>query len=181
MSSISTGRIDWTEIKDRLDLASVVTSLLGPAPGRRGGTGRLWWRCPFHDDKNPSFHVNPIRMTWKCYGCSEHGDAAALVMKIRGLTFPEAVAYLAGKPGPSGKPNSPRSPTASEPGKALGCSARKSSGLPLADAVKLVEDSAGRLWTPEGADALDYLRGRGLNEATIHAARLVHPGRVDLP
>ena len=76
-------RLDWSAIRDRIDLAAVATSLLGPAPGRRGGKGRLWWKCPFHDDKNPSFHVNPIKGTWKCYGCSEHGDAAALVMKLR--------------------------------------------------------------------------------------------------
>jgi hypothetical protein len=44
--------------------------------------------------------------------------------------------------------------------------------LPLADALKLVEDAAAALWTPEGVDALAYLRGRGLTETTIHAARL---------
>jgi len=44
--------------------------------------------------------------------------------------------------------------------------------LPLADALNLVEDAAARLWTPEGSAALDYLRGRGLTEATIRAARL---------
>lgn len=71
------GRLDWSEIRDRIDLGIVATTLLGPAPGRRGGKGRLWWKCPFHDDKNPSFCVNPIKRTWKCYGCNEHGDAPA--------------------------------------------------------------------------------------------------------
>ena len=51
--------------------------------------------------------------------------------------------------------------------------------MPLADALQLVEDAAARLWTPEGADALDYLQGRGLTEATIRAARLGWtPGRA---
>jgi DNA primase len=164
--------IDWSNIRDRVDLAAVATALLGPAPGRRGGKGRLWWKCPFHDDKNPSFHVNPIKKTWTCYGCSERGDAAALVMKLKHCTFPEAVAYLAGKPTPSGKPTRPRPPAASQPAKAPERPAKQSSGLPPADALKLVEDAAARLWTPEGADALAYLRGRGLTEAIIHAARL---------
>ena len=174
-------RLDWSDIKDRIDLAAVATSLLGPAPGRRGGKGRLWWRCPFHDDKNPSFHVNPIKKTWTCYACNEHGDAPALVMKLKHCTFPEAVAHLAGKPAPSGKPTHPRPPAASPPVKTAAGPAKQSSGLPLADALKLVEEAAARLWTPEGGDALAYLRGRGLTEATIRAARLGWTPRVSVP
>jgi DNA primase len=174
-------RLDWSDVKDRIDLAAVATSLLGPAPGRRGGKGRLWWRCPFHDDKNPSFHVNPAERTWKCYGCSEHGDAAAIVMKLNQCSFPEAVAYLAGKPIPSERSTRPRPPAASKPVKAPDCSAKQSSGLTLADASKLVEDAENRIWTPEGGDALAYLRGRGLIEATIKAARLGWTPEVTLP
>ena len=40
-------------------------------------------------------------------------------------------------------------------------------GLPLADALALVDEAAKRLWTPEGADALAYLEGRGLTAETI--------------
>ncbi len=166
------GRLDWPEIRDRIDLAAVATSLLGPAPGRRGGRGRLWWKCPFHTDKNPSFHVNPIKKTWTCYGCNEHGDAAALVMNLNNCTFPEAVAHLAGKPAPAGNPTHPRPPAASPPVNPAAGPVKQASGLPLADALKLVEEAAARLWTPEGGDALAYLRGRGLTEATIKAARL---------
>ena len=74
------------------------------------------------------------------------------------MTFPEAVAHLAGKPAPSEKPTRPRPPAASQPAKAPESPARQASGLPLADALKLVEEAAARLWTPEGADALAYLR-----------------------
>src|SRR5262245_18196095 len=85
-------RIDWDGIRDRIDLAWLATALLGPAPGRRGERGRrLWWPCPFHQDRNPSFAVDPGKPWWRCYGCSEHGDAVALVMKLRGVAFPEAV------------------------------------------------------------------------------------------
>ena len=59
--------------------------------------------------------------------------------------------------------------------------AKQASGLPLADALKLVEEAAARLWTPEGADALAYLRGRGLTEATIKTARLGWTPRVSIP
>ncbi len=48
-------RTEWSEIKDRVDLAAVATNLLGPAPKRQGP--RLLWPCPFHDDHDPSFRL----------------------------------------------------------------------------------------------------------------------------
>src|SRR3954469_22445205 len=90
--------------RERIDLAVVVTRLLGPAPGRRGERGRkLWWSCPLHQDQNPSFAVDPGNPWWKCWGCGESGDAATLVMRLQGLSFPEAVSYLTGGPAPSGR------------------------------------------------------------------------------
>lgn len=53
-------RLDWQTERDQIDLAAVVTGLLGPALGRRGEHGRrLWWPCPLHQDRNPSFCVTP--------------------------------------------------------------------------------------------------------------------------
>src|SRR5262245_2319826 len=61
-------RLDWLELRDRIDVARVATALLGPAPGRRGERGRrLWWKCPLHADKNPSFCVERGRGWWKCF------------------------------------------------------------------------------------------------------------------
>src|SRR5262245_40947334 len=95
ISTAGRDRIDWTAIRYRIDLAKVATALHGPAPGRRGERGRrLWWRCPFHEDKNPSLCIEPGKPWWKCWGCSEHGGAAALVMKLRGLAFPDAIRWL---------------------------------------------------------------------------------------
>jgi DNA primase len=177
-------RVEWSEMKDRIDLGLVATALLGVAPGRRGERG-LWWKCPFHDDKNPSFRVDARKGYWKCFGCGEHGDAASLVMRLRGLAFPEAIRQLAEHadvvPASSsrpcsplgGKPAAPRPPTAS-PTKAPERPPETPSGLPPADALALVQDAEQRLWAPtgEGADALAYLKDRGLTEATIKAARL---------
>jgi hypothetical protein len=51
-----TGRLDWPSVRDRVDLTAVATALLGEPAGRRGERGRrLWWSCPFHPDRNPSF------------------------------------------------------------------------------------------------------------------------------
>jgi hypothetical protein len=179
-----TDRPDWSEVKDRIDLAVVATALLGPAPGRRGDRGRLWWSCPFHDDKNPSFVIVPGTPWWHCFGCGEHGDAMDLVRRLNpGWSFQESATWLAEQAGvvpatsrfrtASVNPAKIRPrPAARPPAKAPDRPVKQASGLPLADALALVESAAGRLWTPEGGAALAYLRGRGLTEATIKAGRL---------
>ncbi len=85
----------------------------------------------------------------------------------------------------------PRSPLGgnTKPPDAAGRQARQSpcaapetpSGLPLTDALKLVEDAAVRIWTPEGRPALEYLHGRGLGDETIKAARLGWTPGVMIP
>jgi len=57
--------------------------------------------CPFHKEKTPSFTVSPDKQIFYCFGCGEGGNALAFVMKINGLTFPEAIRYLAKKTGVS--------------------------------------------------------------------------------
>jgi len=51
--------------------------------------------CPFHTEKTPSFNVVEDKGIYKCFGCGEAGDVFSFVMKIEGLTFPEALAKLA--------------------------------------------------------------------------------------
>lgn len=55
--------------------------------------------CPFHNEKTPSFVVNPSRGIFKCFGCGEGGDSVAFVMKYQHYTYPEALRYLAKKYG----------------------------------------------------------------------------------
>jgi DNA primase len=162
--------VDWKAERERIDLAVVATNLLGPAQGRRGEHGRrLWWLCPFHEDRNPSFCVELGKAWWKCYGCDAHGDAADLVMRLKRVTFLEAVAYLTGGPAPTTPGKAPGRPRDERP---VGTPSEPS-GLPEADAVALVADAYARLWSDEGADALAYLTGpRCLALDTIRAARL---------
>jgi len=179
------GRIEWSEVKDRVDLGIVATALLGPAPGRRGAKGRLWWRCPFHEDKNPSFCVARGRHEWRCFGCQEHGDSAALVMRLNACTFPEAVRWLAEQVGivasSARSAPRPRPPAGSSPVRAPAAPPEQPSGIPLVDALALVEDARRRLWEPEGGNALAYLRGRGLEDGTIRAAGLGFTPGVMIP
>jgi DNA primase len=171
--AVTGDRLDWHEVRDRVDVAAVATNQMGPAPGRRGEHGRrLWWSCPFHEDANPSFCIEPGKPWWRCYGCGEHGDAANLVMKLQGVGFREAieiVAELAGIVAPSGR-STGTFPRPEVP-----------SGLPPADALSLVTEAALRLWTPEGIEALAYLYGRGLTDKTIRAAYLGWTPGVMIP
>jgi DNA primase len=53
--------------------------------------------CPFHNENTPSFHVNPGKQIFKCFGCGAAGDGIGFVMKHENLTFIEAVKELAGQ------------------------------------------------------------------------------------
>lgn len=55
--------------------------------------------CPFHQEKSPSFHVNPDKGIFKCFGCGEGGDVFAFVQKAKGLDFLDSVRELAHKYG----------------------------------------------------------------------------------
>jgi DNA primase len=55
--------------------------------------------CPFHNEKTPSFNVNPTRNIYKCFGCGEGGDPIKFLMEYEQMSFPEALRYIAKKYG----------------------------------------------------------------------------------
>lgn len=55
--------------------------------------------CPFHNEKTPSFMVNPDRNFWYCFGCQKGGDVFSFVQEIEGIDFAEALHRLADKTG----------------------------------------------------------------------------------
>ena len=86
---------DVQEIKSRLDIAEVIGDYL---PLKRKGN-LLWGLCPFHGEKTPSFSVSRERQTFHCFGCGKGGDVFAFVMEQEGLSFREALKFLAPRAG----------------------------------------------------------------------------------
>jgi len=79
-------------VRDRTNIVAVVQESV-PSLKKRG---RSWLGlCPFHKEKTPSFHVNPDRGFFHCFGCKESGSAIDFLMKHDGYSFPEAVRALA--------------------------------------------------------------------------------------
>lgn len=176
---LRSGQVDWKAARERIDLASVATGLLGPAPGRHGeGRQRLWWRCPFHHDRNPSLLVDPVKRRWRCFGCGKEGDAATLVMELEGVSFPEALRRLTGGGRSPSVNTSPRPrPEPPPPDPPAG-----PSGMRKAAALSLVAESSARIWTPEGKEALAYLIDRRcLTPSTIRSIGLGWTPGVVIP
>src|SRR5206468_2511614 len=51
--------------------------------------------CPFHDDKKPSFNVEPVKGIYKCFACGKGGNVFTFLMELNGWSFPESVRSLA--------------------------------------------------------------------------------------
>ena len=79
------------EVVARNDIADVVSSYVTLT--RKGGN--LFGLCPFHNEKTPSFSVAPDKQIYHCFGCKKGGGVINFIMEIEGLSFPEAVEFLA--------------------------------------------------------------------------------------
>lgn len=83
------------DIKARLDLAALIGERV---PLKQRGR-RFVALCPFHSEKTPSFTVSPELGIFKCFGCGASGDAYTFLERYEGMTFPEALEFLADRVG----------------------------------------------------------------------------------
>ena len=83
------------EVRERASILEVVGDYITL---RRSGANYLGL-CPFHGEKSPSFNVNPARGIFHCFGCGVGGNVVTFVMRMEGITFPEAVKLLAKRVG----------------------------------------------------------------------------------
>jgi DNA primase len=83
------------EVRERATILDVVADYVSL---RKAGANYLGL-CPFHGEKTPSFNVNPGRAIFHCFGCGIGGNVFSFIMKMEGLSFPEAVKFLAKRVG----------------------------------------------------------------------------------
>jgi len=93
MGRIADEKID--NIRERTDIVEVVSSYL---PLKRSGVNHQGL-CPFHQEKSPSFNVNSARQIFHCFGCGVGGNVFSFLMRMEGLSFPDAVRRLGEKVG----------------------------------------------------------------------------------
>jgi DNA primase len=145
------------ELRQRVSLVNVIARKVKLTRRGREQTGL----CPFHNEKSPSFTVSDEKGFFHCFGCGAHGDVIGFVMRSEALSFPDAVERLAREAGLPIPVSSPEERERSERQATL---------------VSAMETAAAwyeqQLKAPGGREALDYLKGRGLSDATIGRFRL---------
>ncbi|HEX3552310.1 MAG TPA: CHC2 zinc finger domain-containing protein [Thermoanaerobaculia bacterium] len=141
------------EVIDQVREASNLLKLAGELTTLRPIGRRHYGLCPFHEEKKPSFSIDPERGLYFCYGCNQGGDVIAFHRKVRGLSFNQALEDLANR---FGIPLPPSPAT----------------GSPAADGALEAAAAyyAGRL--SSSPEALLYLSQRGISLKTAAAYRL---------
>lgn len=142
------------EIKNRLDIKDVVG---GYVKLQKAGANYKA-RCPFHNEKTPSFFVSPARQVWRCFGCGVGGDHFTFVEQIEGVDFSEALRILASQAGVELRRQDPR--VRSEKSKSLEVCAL---------AARYFEHT---LASEKGKPIATYLKERGINKESIKNFRI---------
>jgi DNA primase len=143
---------------DMVDLVGTRTEL------RRAGANRYEGLCPFHEERTPSFGIDPTKKVFYCFGCGAGGDAFRFVQLAEGLDFKGALEVLAERYGVR------LEPVDEDPAEAERRRARER-------LLELLERTAAfyvrYLWeSAEAAPARSYLAGRGLDEAVLREFRV---------
>ncbi len=138
------------DVKSRLDIVEVISQRV---PLQRSGRS-FKANCPFHQERTPSFHVFPVRQSWRCFGsCATGGDVLSFVMRSENLEFGEALRQMAQQAGVT-LPQRGQSPQNEA-------------------AYKINEDTRAffqrTLASVQGASAREYLEKRGLNKQAVEA------------
>lgn len=139
------------ELVSRTDIVDLVGSYV-----RLNKKGNNYWGlCPFHSEKTASFSVSPDKQICYCFGCHKGGGAINFLMELENLSFVEAVQQLAQRAGLQ-VPESDYDRGRKEKRDRL---------------LEMNKEAAryfhSQLYSPQGAQALDYLRRRGLSQATL--------------
>ena len=142
------------EVRSRNDIVSVIGSYIAL---KRSGSG-YQGLCPFHNEKTPSFHVNPQLQIYKCFGCQKGGNVITFVMEYENVSFPEALRILADRSGYT-LPQETESDRAKEN--------RTKREKMMALYKEAAEYYYRKLRASEGKYGMEYLTGRQLSRDTM--------------
>ncbi|MFA6076886.1 MAG: DNA primase [Candidatus Paceibacterota bacterium] len=143
------------QIKSRIDILSLVTSYI-----KLDKAGKSWkGKCPFHNEKTPSFFVSPERGSYYCFGCGASGDIFTFVEEFEGLDFKGALKLLADRAGIQLE-------TYSKEAKETKSEKEKLYEV-MEEATKFFENNL-----KNNKEAQEYLKSRGLEEKTIKDFRI---------
>ena len=151
------GRNFTDEIRERLSIVDVVSRRV---PLTKKGLN-YWGCCPFHNEKTPSFSVNEDKGFYHCFGCGKHGDIFSFIMETDHLDFMAAMQELANMAGLKMPERNPR------PTEIVN---RENSYFQICDAAASAYQE--KLFTDEGAQALEYVRRRGFSDEMIKKYRI---------
>lgn len=155
---MSDSRSEIEEIKLRAGIVDIISEYVTLKKAGRNFVGL----CPFHDEKTPSFSVNPEKQIFYCFGCGKGGDVFEFIRDINNMTFPEALSHLAEKTGVTLRE---RRLQQDGPERKLREDLKKIN--------RLAEDHfAENLMSDAGRSAREYLRRRGMHAATVKEFRL---------
>ncbi len=148
-------------VRDAVDMVDLISSR---TELRRAGPNRLTGLCPFHEERTPSFGINPVEKVYHCFGCQASGDAFTFVMETEGVDFKGALELLADRYKVTLELEA-EDPRAAETRK------RRERLLELLE--RTATFYVRQLWeSHEARRARDYLAGRGLQEATLREFRV---------
>lgn len=156
---ISKGFID--ELLTRVNIVDVVDARV---PLTRAGGGEFKARCPFHDEKTPSFTVSQNKQFYHCFGCGAHGTAIGFLMQYSHLDFPEAVENLAALAGVEVQREGGGRGVIGGGDDGAAAKTRQNLYEAVGEAGKFFRDMLRK--HPQAGEAVDYLKGRGLSGQT---------------
>ena len=112
MTDVDIGRDSVARVREAADILDIVGDHVRLKKRGRGWEGL----CPFHEEKTPSFSVDPDKGLYYCFGCHQGGDVFKFVMQLEHLNFPETVERLARRYGVKLPPRSPETKQRQEAG-----------------------------------------------------------------
>ena len=145
------------ELRARLSIVDVVGRRV---PLTKKGQN-YWGCCPFHNEKTPSFSVNEEKGFYHCFGCGEHGDIISFTMKSNNMEFIPAITELANMAGIKMPDFKPKNPDIVK---------REESLFEICELA--AQTYSEKLFTSDGAHALEYVRKRGFSDDMIKKYRI---------